>query len=752
MISSLELNFYSKSSKLVKSFKLSFQDSKKDIEFESYNFTLPDNLFSFNKEKAILSLILWDEKEEYEYLFYIYKGENHAYIQLDYLFKTVFELIIYSEKEYEVKSLGKKLDKFDSLGNKYRKRFLLINTDNYIVINNKGIYLLQIAFSNCENKNSANNFYQISALLSDEKYGNKLENQFIVKKIYKKEEKYDFEILKNKNLLNEFLKDVEADIQKDNYFTSIIKLQRKYKEIFKTELPKLNKDDEYTNYLCTINDLKDLTPFYTIYLANIIFKNQIILNNQELLLSISKKVKKDFDNISSKTNISLDEKIKIMSIYFTLYKDCKEMSHINSLKIKNYILSERQENSIMDKVCKFYDNFIKLLDEDSKIFFYLLQLNSGTGYFDKKRVYTFDLTNIDTVKKHLKSLFPKSVTIYNFYKSQEHIGRAFCTSTTSGIALNEVFLLPENINNKDIDYNSNKNENISEEESDEIAMNIVLYLFHEFLGHKKFHSSEGGNDSPKKIVKKNKLVTLKNESDFNINDKNSEFILILSINKGDSGHFLELCYDKYYNQTIFKLLLSLGNKGKLIYRADLFTKSNEVLKKYVILKIIAKEKNILFKLDKNISIEDEINVMCQQIDYQKYIEAEKTSKENKTQNNKNSSGKSYKGNKKEFFLSSEKIKEKDNENEIIIDNGEGKIEEEENSDEEEEESDSEEIIDKLKEENEGYNILKRVLKKFNLKNDEELSFNIEKIMNQEGLPEEDRKDLNYLYLQFLEIY
>ena len=35
---------------------------------------------------------------------------------------------------------------------------------------------------------------------------------------------------------------------------------------------------------------------------------------------------------------------------------------------------------------------------------------------------------------------------------------------------------------------------------------------------------------------------------------------------------------------------------------------------------------------------------------------------------------------------------------------------------------------------------------------EELSFNIEKIMNQEGLPEEDQKDLNYLYLQFLEIY
>ena len=757
MISSIELNFYSKSSKLIKSFKLSFQDSKKGIEFESYNFTLPDNLFSFNKEKTILSLFLWDDKEEYEYLFYVYKGKNQAYIQLDYLFKTVFELIIYSEKEYEIKSLGKRLNKLDSLGNKYRKRLILINTDNNIVINNKGVSLSQIVFSNYENKYSTTNFYQISAFFYNEKYENKFENQFIVKKIYKKEEKYDFEILKNKNLLNEFLKDTEIEIKKTNFLTSIFNLKRKYNEIFKAELPKLNQDDDYTNHLCEINDLKDLEPFYTIYLANIIFKNQIILNNQELLLSITRRLKEDFYNISLKNNISLDEKIKIMSIYFTLYKDCKEILHINSLKIKIYILSERQENSIMDKVCKFYDNFIELLNEDSKIFFYLLELNSGIGYFHKKKVYTFDLTNIDMVKKHLKSLFPKSLTIYNFYKSQEHNGRAFCTNKTSGIALNEIFLLPENNNNIDIDYNSNNNQNISEEESDEIAMNIVLYLFHEFLGHKKFHSSEEGNDSPKKIVKKNKLITLKNQSDFNINDKNSEFILISSIDKGDSGHFLELCYDKYNNQTIFKLLLSLDNKGKLIYRPDLFTKSNEDLKKYVILKIIAEEKKILFQIDKNMTIEDEINAMCQKIDYQKYIEEEKTIKENKKKNNKNSSdnyiGKSYKGNKKEFFVSLEKNKEKDNKNEIISDNGEEKIEEEENSDDEEqEESDSEEIVDKLKEENEGYKILKRVLEKFNLKNDEELSYNIEKIMNQEGLTEEDQKDLDYLYLQFLEIY
>ena len=59
---------------------------------------LVGELLSINKDKAILTLKLFFSKIEYEFLFDVYKGENIVYIQLDYLFKTVFELIIYSNK------------------------------------------------------------------------------------------------------------------------------------------------------------------------------------------------------------------------------------------------------------------------------------------------------------------------------------------------------------------------------------------------------------------------------------------------------------------------------------------------------------------------------------------------------------------------------------------------------------------------------------------------------------------------------
>ena len=137
-----------------------------------------------------------------------------------------------------------------------------------------------------------------------------------------------------------------------------------------------------------------------------------------------------------------------MSIYFSLYSDCEDISYFNSLKIKNFILSERQDNSIMDKVYKFYFKFIELLTEDSKIFFYLLQLVSGIGFFHEKKAYTFDLTNINMVKKYLKSLFPQSLTIYNFYQAKGNFYPAFWEANTSGFALNEIFLLPKNKYNR----------------------------------------------------------------------------------------------------------------------------------------------------------------------------------------------------------------------------------------------------------------------------------------------------------------
>ena len=129
------------------------------------------------------------------------------------------------------------------------------------------------------------------------------------------------------------------------------------------------------------------------------------------------------------------------------------------------------------------------------------------------------------VKEHLKSLFPKFITIYNFNNNIESSHIAFCLSNTGGIAIDEYFLVSNDKFNI-IDYNLDTNK-ISESESDEIAMNIVIYLLHEYLGHKKFHYSEKYCYSPQKIVKNHKLVDLKYEKDFKKNDEKSEYNLFL---------------------------------------------------------------------------------------------------------------------------------------------------------------------------------------------------------------------------------
>ena len=253
-------------------------------------------------------------------------------------------------------------------------------------------------------------------------------------------------------------------------------------------------------------------------------------------------------------------------------------------------------------------------------------------------------------------------------------------------------------------------------------MNIVLNLLYELMSNKNIHNSEGENTSPNIILRKNKLIELKYEKDFKKDDDNSESILTSNLNKGDSGHFLELCSKKFNNKLITKILLSMKKKGKLIKRPDLFTNSNDKLKKYVILKSIAEEKKIEFDFKDEMSIEDEIILMEKKIDIQKYIQEQKEIEEKEK--------KKMRSFKKEEKSSEENSSENEDENLF------------EYSDEEEE-SEEYSIKDKR---------MERILKKFKLKNDENLKFNIEKKLNEPGLTQEDINDLGYVYFLYVKFY
>ena len=292
MSSFIELNFFYIKIKLIKKFKLNFNKTIEEINSDSFKYNLPENLFMYNKNKAIISLKLYDDFEEYEFLFNVYKGLNQAYIQLDYFFRKVYEIIIYSEINHKIMYLGKELNKLDSLGNKYRKRILLINTEDNLKIDNESLNLYKIVLNNFDNKDSDTEFFQVSAIIQRDNNEGRNKKQFIIKKIEEIVDIIQLDIINNKELLNNFLNDMNTIIKKDTFFLSIDNLKIKYKLIFNETFPELNGDNEYINYLCVYNNLTDINQFYIFYLAQFFFKNQIILNNQILLQSIIKKLKK----------------------------------------------------------------------------------------------------------------------------------------------------------------------------------------------------------------------------------------------------------------------------------------------------------------------------------------------------------------------------------------------------------------------------------------------------------------------------
>ena len=83
--------------------------------------------------------------------------------------------------------------------------------------------------------------------------------------------------------------------------------------------------------------------------------------------------------------------------------------------------------------------------------------------------------------------------------------------------------------------------------------------------------------------------------------------------KGDSGHYLELCYGKYKNELIVDILRNMENKGKLIRYPKLFTDDVTTLNEYVSLRKQIQENNIKLELKHENSIEEDIKQMKEEL-------------------------------------------------------------------------------------------------------------------------------------------
>ena len=618
MSSKLKLFFFHSGTPKIKKYKLSFRDIIEDINNDNLKistyFSIPDFVFKHGKDKTAIGITLYDDSNNSNnYKFNVYYGKNSAYVQTDNFSDYVFEIIFRNMKYIKIEENGMEFKELDNLDNKNRERLCLINYYNHYIHINGIKFNLSLVVSKNTSVHEIT-FNQISVLdLEKEK--------FIVQPIREKSE-YNVKFLNDKkNLFNNF---------ETKYFNKFFNSgANQYQTILDQIIDKfiiiqnhgsldLNRDNNYLNEIFSKNTFLDLNLFFNYSLCKFFLDRNdyvYLFYKGRVILNFVKKIKNIKAELSKIKELPIYEKVRVVYSLFAVFLMTKEPfanpSDIENLNLRYYITKKRGINSILDRSYNLYESFINNISEDSAIFPYLLNIDGGIGYYEKEDVYTFDLKNLDMIKNHLRQVYPE-VIIFCYIEDGEV---ALTESEFGGIIINEFYLTKV----KNLDYNSSTLSQITEEEKDDIAVNIFLDNIHEASGHKKFALSEEGLYSPRKFVNKNnEIITLEHKNDYDPKKNNIEYILTNNkTDKGDSGHYLELCYGKYNNRLIIDILRNMKNKGKLIRYPRLFTDDLKTLNEYVSLRQQIEENNIKFNSNYEASIDDDIILMRKEIEAKK---------------------------------------------------------------------------------------------------------------------------------------
>ena len=590
----------------INSYKLSFDPNNLHFINDSQKtHEIPEEVFKYGKDKAIIYIILYDSKGNHlttiKYLIY-YCQINTIYIEENYIRNgNNIEIDFKYLNDLSIKINEKEIKTLDSIETKDRKKITLINFNTPTIRANQVDINIIAEIEKC-NVKSPINFYRLSINMKAP------EIKIIVQPIKEMSSPKIHLLNESKSILYEFYKNINELLNinnNDDY-------KKKYKNILKKYIKKIKKVDY------DLNKSKDyLEQYFKEHPIDfkIILEYEIFLlfrdgkgkykKNKEFFKNIVERVLQFYNKIKDEKKIKLYDKIGLLSKISIAYFLCETFNELNELNLFYIISSECAENSIIKKTKKMLDDFISQLLDGSKLFEYLLNLDSGVGYYNDEKVYSFDMSNLKMIKGHLNELFPRVILFYNY--DNDNLGDTNKNSGCIAFNVHKFTLIKEEHETIIFDQ-----EIKDEDFSNDMAVNMFIILFHEFGGHKKITYNRNIDDessSPKKIINENnKLIELKRFSSYK--DDGNEYILNSETSEegeGESGKYLELCFGKHNKELISSLLICIDNKGKLLNRADLFTGENfNILKKYVILKSEAKENNIKIDLPKNLTIEKEI--------------------------------------------------------------------------------------------------------------------------------------------------
>ena len=737
---SLKLIFFSliPNESQITAYRLSFSDIIHQINSPEKTHPIPEDVFKYDKDRAEISMELYnsENKNLNTIKFPVHYGKNTKYFEKEGDGNGLnFELIFKNCENLKITNLGKEFNSFDDNNTKDRKKISFLNYNllsidvNSIKINiHKEIQNIQ---------SSSRSYYQLSIV-------NLQENKIIVQ-VLEDIEKPDFQkLMRQKKAIDDFFKELlELFTDEYNYKNHYFLILNTYKHKIKYINFNLNTSNSYLEeYFKNIS--VDLNIVYK-YMIFDIFSDgkRKYSNNKELFQKTVDEINKFYDKIINETKIKIYEKIMLIAKITWLYFECMNIESLNRININYFILSECEENSIIDKAIKFLKDFVSDLKEESKVFPYLLNIDSGLGYYKGEYVYTFDMTNLKTIKNHLNRLFPNVLLFY--YLDDGYL--AHINKCIACIAINKYNLFRES-SSDDIVFDKFVEKEV--DKSDDMAINLFILLLHECMGHKKFGYNRSNSISPKKIFnEKNNIVTLERCCDYkNDKDEDKEYILGKKCkNKGDSGSFLELAYGTYRRSLITQLMLRIKDKGQLIKRVDLFTDNTcEKLKKYIILKFTAMKRGI--NIPKSLSVEQEISEYEKYINYEELISEKSFSSENEVQflqkktKRPEEKGEDYSN---LDIAGKNKKKKTENMNFEIMNNFDNEIIEGEDDNENESEEDDYDDSEYFDNEKLYEKLYKKVIERYEFKEDEQLMKNIFNKMNDDSIKGNEIDDLRFVF-------
>ena len=568
----------------IKSFKVSFDFLNNIFIDLKKQFIIDDKYFTEIKDKMKTDIILNIDEKIFKFLITLYFGENHITIYKSRNLGVCLEVIqIYSNL------FGNPLNKidfdygnnntiscvhFDTIGNKFRRRFLVVNFPINIKLNKKDL-----------NKMKANSSYKVNILPNDI--------------IVQENKKTECEKIKIDNfcLIKEISEDINKIIQEDQIkeVTTIIEKLKNYEKYFNQNL--LNKEKyEWIS--------EEFVAYYH-YCKFKLFLNYSCVFEKKQVDYYSSAIKifnRIYEEITKMENVNYYEKIcAIVSLYRRLKIDFdnkeNKLALIGEYKLINI---KDNDNYCYKLVYKFIFDIIDKLKENSFIFLPLLQanfgLNENINSIDKKEIFELSMINVDMIKRHLKSLLPN--LIFTIRHKAIQLKRGSTDKMTGNIFIYESTIFRNKFRKDE--------EEIIKENPEDAAVTISFVLLHEFFMHKKIRSSPDfivGRETPSKFIGPNFDIKnfyysndKKNLDPLSVYNKKENENTIAK--EGESGKMLEYFFENEKFEIIYYLKKYLGF-GDLLGKVDLIVDENlDKLHEYVKNKIDNKEAKPLYE-DKN---------------------------------------------------------------------------------------------------------------------------------------------------------